>query len=43
MLRYLEAAKGLNSTANLATDLLYKQNPRLQQYNFFQSYKVGKE
>lgn len=43
MLRYLEAAKGLNSTANLATDLLYKQNPRLQQYNFFQSYKIGKE
>ena len=43
LLRYLEAAKGLNSTANLATDLIYKQNPRLLQYNFFQSYKVGKE
>lgn len=40
LLRYLEAAKWLESTANYATELLYKQNPKLAQYNFFERYRV---
>ena len=40
LLRYLEAAKWLSTTTNYATDLLYKQNPKLRECGFFESYKV---
>ena len=40
LLRYLEAAKWLDTTANLVTELMYKQNPMLLQYNFFSAFKV---
>lgn len=40
LLRYLEAAKWLNTTANYVTDILYKQNPKLLEYNFFETYKI---
>ena len=40
LLRYLEAAKWLNATANYVTDILYKQNPKLLECNFFETYKI---
>lgn len=40
LLRYLEAARWLNTTANYATELLYKQNPKLLECNFFETYRV---
>lgn len=41
LLRYLEAAKALNATANYATELMYKQNPMLLKYAFFDTFKVA--
>lgn len=40
LLRYLEAAKWLSTTANYVTELLYKQNPKLLECNFFETYRV---
>ena len=40
LLRYLEAAKALSTTSNYATQLMYKQNPQLAQYSFFESYAI---
>ena len=40
LLRYLEAAKALSATSNYATQLMYKQNPQLAQYSFFESYAI---
>ena len=40
MLRYLEAAKWLNTSANYVTELMYKQNPMLQKYMFFDAFRV---
>lgn len=40
MLRYLEAAKWLNASANYVTELMYKQNPMLQKYMFFDAFRV---
>ena len=40
LLRYIEAAKSLDATAWYAIELMYKQNPMLLQYNFFEAYRV---
>ena len=40
LLRYVEAAKSLDATAGYAMELMYKQNPMLLKYNFFEAYRV---
>ena len=40
ILRYVEAAKWLSTKLNYPTELMYKQNPMLLKYNFFEAYKV---
>ena len=40
ILRYVEAAKWLSTKLNYPTELMYKQNPMLLKYNFFESYRV---
>ncbi|MBO7716564.1 MAG: hypothetical protein J6S85_23565 [Methanobrevibacter sp.] len=40
LLRYLEATKALAATADIATQLMYKQNPQLAKYAFFTSYAI---
>lgn len=40
ILRYVEAAKWLSTKLNYPTELMYKQNPMLLKYNFFETYRV---
>lgn len=40
VLRYLEAAKWLNTTVNYATSIMYRLNPELAKCNFFENYKA---
>lgn len=40
ILRYIEAAKWLSTKLNYPTELMYKQNPMLLKYNFFETYKA---
>lgn len=41
LLRYIEAAKWLATKANYVTELMYKQNPLLLKYAFFDTFKIG--
>ena len=41
LLRYIEATRALATSANYTIELMYKQNPQLLQYRFFDTYKVG--
>lgn len=43
LLRYIEAAKGLANRANFVPELMYKQNPMLLKYAFFDSFRINSD